>query len=155
MEAKQSSTLTIRAMCETDAEETLEMMKIFYASPAVLHKASEEILRRDIKDCIGDMPFVEGYILEEAGKTAGYAMVSKSYTTEYGGLCLWVEDIYIKPQYRHRGISGQFFAFLEKKYAGQAVRLKLEVEVENEHAMEAYKKSGLSVSAYKLMTKEL
>ncbi len=146
--------MQIRLMNRDDYEEVLEMMKVFYASPAVLHKASEEILRRDIEDCLGDMPFLEGYVFEEKGELAGYAMTAKSYTTEYGGICIWVEDIYIKPSYRHQGLGSKFFGFLEKEYEGKAVRFKLEVEEENGPAIEAYKKNGYQVSAYLEMTKE-
>jgi len=142
-------------MKREDFEEVLGMMKVFYASPAVLYKASEEILRRDIEDCLGDMPFLEGYVFEESGELAGYAMAAKSYTTEYGGLCVWVEDIYIKPAYRHQGLGSRFFAYLEKEYEGKAVRFKLEVEEENKSAIEAYKKNGYQISAYLEMTKEV
>jgi len=145
----------IRRMSQPDSEEVLGMMKVFYASPAVLHKASEEILRRDIEDCIGAMPFVEGYVFEEEGKLAGYAMVAKGYTTEYGGLCIWVEDLYLKPEYQHQGLGSQFFAFLEKEYEGKAVRFKLEVEEENRNAVQAYRKNGYQISHYLEMTKEM
>lgn len=147
--------VTIRRIKREDFEEVLGMMKVFYASPAVLHKASEEVLRRDIEDCLGDMPFIEGYVFEEEGNIAGYAMVAKGYTTEYGGLCIWVEDLYMKPEYRHHGLGSRFFAFLEKEYEGKAVRFKLEVEEENSTAIEAYKKNGYQISSYFEMTKEL
>lgn len=150
---------TVRPMVEEDFDEVLEMMKLFYASPAVLHKASEDVLRQDIRDCIGDMPYVEGYVFAGAGgcsgDVAGYAMVAKGYSTEYGGLCLWVEDIYIKPAYRHRGIGSLFFSWLEKKYEGRAVRFRLEVEEENRAAVEAYRKNGYQILPYMEMTKEV
>ena len=145
----------IRPMGRDDFEEVLGMMKVFYASPAVLHKASEEVLRRDIEDCLGDMPFLEGYVFEEDGWVAGYSMIAKSYTTEYGGLCIWVEDLYIKPEYRHIGLGTQFFTFIEKEYEGKAVRFKLEVEEENKSAIRAYQKNGYQISTYLEMTKEV
>lgn len=147
--------ILIRAMKREDFEEVLGMMKVFYASPAVLYKASEEVLLRDMEDCLSDMPFVEGYVFEEEGKIAGYSMAAKGYTTEYGGICIWVEDLYIKPEYRHRGLGTQFLAFLEKEYEGRAVRFKLEVEEDNGTAIEAYKKCGYQISPYFEMTKEV
>ena len=146
---------TIRSIERGDFEEVLGMMRVFYASPAVLHKASDEILRQDIEDCLGDMPFIEGYVFEEEGEIAGYAMVAKGYTREYGGVCVWVEDLYMKPEFRRRGLGSQFFAFLEEEYKGKAVRFKLEVEEENEAAIEAYQKNGYRISPYYEMTKEM
>ncbi len=147
--------MNIREMSGKDKVEVLEMMKIFYDSPAVTVTASEEVLTKDIEDCISDLPFVEGYILEEDGMIAGYTMVAKSYSTEYGGICLWIEDIYIKPEFQGKGFVGQFFRYLETKYDKQVVRYRLEVEKSNENALRAYKKNGYHIANYVEMTKEM
>ena len=147
--------MIIRKMEEKHFEEVLAMMRIFYNTPAVLHKATDEILSKDIRDCIGDMPFIEGFIFEVDENVAGYSMVAKSYSTEYGGLCLWVEDIYLKPEYRSKGIAREFFAFLEERYKGQAVRFRLEAERSNENAINAYKKYGYRELPYMELTKEI
>lgn len=146
--------ITIRKMTEADTTEVLAMMRVFYDSPAVIHTASDEILQKDIADCVSDMPFLEGFVFEADGQVAGYAMITCCYTTEYGGICVWVEDLYLKPDYRRMGISTQFFQFIEEKYP-QAVRFKLEVEQENEHAIASYRKNGYGISPYFEMTREI
>ena len=40
---------SVRPMIREDLEEVLGMMKVFYASPAVLHKAPEEVLKQDLE----------------------------------------------------------------------------------------------------------
>ena len=35
----------------------------------------------------------------------GYGMAAKSFSTEYGRQCIWLEDIYIKAEYRGLGIG--------------------------------------------------
>lgn len=146
---------TIRAMESRDTEEVLAMMQVFYDSPAVLHKASEELLRRDIRDCVGDIPFIEGFVFEEDNQIAGYSMIAKSYSTEYGGICIWIEDLYIKPEYRGTGIGTKFFSYLEEQYGKSAVRFRLEVEKDNTRAIEVYKKCGYQELPYIQMTKEI
>ena len=157
--------MLIRLIEDKDKEEVLEMMKVFYASPAVLHKASEEILKKDIDDCIGKCPFIEGYVFEcnsdnmkrhnEEDKLAGYAMLAKSYSTEYGGMCVRIEDIYIKNEYRGMGIGSKFFEKLQDMYGDDSVRFRLEVEPENERAVAVYEKCGYNKLPYMQMTKEL
>ena len=137
-----------------DAEEVFGMMRQFYDSPAVFHTSSDAVLRKDIEDCISDMPLVEGFVFEEDEKLLGYAMTALNYTTEYGGISVWIEDIYLKPEARGKGIATDFFAFIEKQYP-QAVRFKLEVEQENEVAIAAYRRNGYSISPYFEMTKEM
>lgn len=146
--------VSIRVIERKDKKEILEMMRVFYDSPAVFHTSSDAVLERDVDDCLGDMPYVEGFVFADGEQLAGYAMISKGYTTEYGGLCIWIEDIFIKPKYRRQGLASVLFEYLEQRYP-DAVRFKLEVEKENEGAIEAYKKSGYKVSPYFEMTKEM
>lgn len=146
--------VTIRKMTEKDSKEVLAMMRVFYDSPAVFHTSSDAVLERDIADCVSDMPFVEGFIFEVDGNIAGYAMTALSYTTEYGGISVWIEDLYLKPEYRKLGIATKFFHHIEEIYP-QAVRFKLEVEQENETAIASYKKNGYGISPYFEMTKEM
>ena len=147
------SGFSIRKMEERDRESVFAMMRVFYDSPALIIKSPDEVLVRDIDDCLGDLPLIAGYILEWDKATAGYAMVSLSYTTEIGGICVWIEDLYVKPEYRHKGIGTEFFRFLPEAYP-QAVRFKLEVEPENETAMALYKKSGYYLLGYSIMAQE-
>lgn len=143
--------MVIRRMMEQDRDSVLAMMRVFYTSPAVLSDGSEEIYNADIDYCVGESPYLEGYIFEENETMQGYAMVAKSFSTEFGKLCMWVEDLYMKPEYRGLGIGSQFFRFLEEKYPEALFRL--EVEAENERAVKVYEKNGFQVLPYMEMKK--
>ena len=41
-------------------------------------------------------------VQNNTGVIMGYSMVAHSYSTECGGNCVWVEDIYIKPDTEER-----------------------------------------------------
>ncbi len=77
---------------------------------------------------------------------------AKSFSTEYGRQCIWLEDIYIKAEYRGLGIGSQFIDYITKKYPDALLRL--EVEEENARAVHVYKKSGFEFFEYKEMKKE-
>lgn len=141
----------IRAMVAEDKPCVMEMMRVFYASPAVLSNGSEEIFQNDIDNCINDSPYLEGYIIEDSENIQGYAMVAKSYSTEFGKPCIWIEDLYLKDEYRGMGLGKLFFDFLTNKYEGCVFRL--EVEEENKRAMRLYKKCGFTVLPYMEMKK--
>ena len=138
-------------MTAADKLEIMEMMRVFYASPAVLTNGSEEIFSNDIDNCVNDNPYLEGYVFEESGKVQGYAMVAKSFSTEFGKPCIWIEDLYLKDEYRGKGIGSMFFEFITQKYDGCVFRL--EVEEENERAIRLYKKCGFDVLPYMEMKK--
>ena len=141
----------IRGMEEKDRSQVLEMMRVFYASPAILSNGSEEIFEADVNTCISGSPYLEGYIFENAEEIQGYAMVAKSFSAEFGKPCIWIEDIYVKNEYRGLGIGSLFLKFIEIKYPGSIFRL--EVEAENDRAVNVYKKCGYEVIPYMEMKK--
>jgi ribosomal protein S18 acetylase RimI-like enzyme len=60
--------------------------------------------------------------------------------------CIWIEDIYLKPEFRNKGIGSQFFAYLEEKFPGHLFRL--EAEEENLPALHTYRKNGFTEMPY-------
>ena len=148
------SEIEIKSMTEEHMAQVVEMMRVFYASPAVLSNGSEEIFQNNVENCVNDSPYLEGYVFVEKNKEddiLGYAMVAKSFSTEFGKPCMWIEDLYLKPSYRGNGIGTQFFVFIEKKYS--KALLRLEVEAENGRAIHVYKKCGFEELPYLEMKK--
>ena len=143
--------MQIKEMNACHAGAVLEMMRVFYASPAVLSNGSDEIFGNDIEACVSGSPYLEGYVFAEGEELLGYAMVAKSYSTEFGKPCKWIEDLFILPESRGVGIGSTFFAFLEEKYPESVLRL--EVEEENEGAMKMYFRNGFDVLPYTQMKK--
>ena len=141
----------IRNIQERDREAVLCMMRDFYASDAVWSNGSDEIFATDIDRCLDDCPFLEGYVFEGDDCVQGYAMVAKSFSTEFGKPCIWLEDIYIAPGFRDRGIGSAFVSFIQNKYPDAIFRL--EVEPENERAVHVYQKNGFVVIPYMEMKK--
>ncbi len=142
----------IRNMLEKDKASVIEMMRVFYASDAVLSNGSEEIFAADVENCISESPYLEGYIFEKEGNIQGYGMVAKSFSTEFGKPCIWIEDLYVKAEYRGQGIGSQFLHFIEQTYPNAVLRL--EAEAENARALRVYKKCGYEVLPYMELKKE-
>ena len=143
----------IRNMKSGDRQEVLKMMRTFYSSAAVFSNGSEEIFNTDIDNCICDNPYLEGYVFENGNTIQGYAMLAKSFSTEFGKPCIWIEDIFIKDEYRGLGLGSLFLKSIEAKYPDALFRL--EVEAENERAVNVYKKCGYDVLPYMEMKKQL
>ena len=144
---------SIRKFEEEDRSEIISMMKVFYSSDAVFTNGSEEIFEQDFDACINNNPYVEGYVFEDEAKILGYGMLAKSFSTEFGKPCIWLEDLYLKPEYRGKGIIPTFIKYVENNYKNSILRL--EVEYENFHAVHVYEKSGFSRLPYVEMKKEV
>ena len=137
----------IRLMNIKDKNDVIEMMTTFYNSPAVLSNGSPIIYENDFNACIDEQnPYLEGYVFVEDELVIGYAMIAKSFSTEFGKPCIWIEDIYLKEEYRHNGLATSFFKMLQEKYPNVVHRL--EAERENENAIKAYNKNGFEELPY-------
>lgn len=147
--------MTIRKLQKADFDNVLSMMLVFYASDALLIHPSEAVLRKTLTDALADTPYLEAFGFEENGRLAGYGMVAMSYSTEAGGLCAWIEDIYIEPEHRGKGYGTSFLAFVKERYQDRVVRIRLEAEPENERAMTVYRKAGFEILGYTQLVKEL
>lgn len=144
----------IRKMTENDREFFLSAADVFYHTDAVekplpmkkLIAVFDEIMRSDV--------YAEGYIIEYNGERAGYSILAKTFQTESAGLTVWIEDIYILPEYRSKGLGKELFEYIHKAFEGRVCRFRLEVEPENEAAFNLYKKTGFRVLPYTEMVKE-
>lgn len=143
--------INIEKMRAEHKKEVIDMMAIFYASEAVHTNGSAEIFEADFENCIGNSPYIDGFVFTQAEKVLGYAMIAHSFSTEYGKECIWFEDLYLKPEFRGFGIIPKFFNFIETEYKNTIFRL--EVEKENLHALHVYKKHKFSALPYHEMVK--
>ena len=134
-----------------DKVEVISMMKTFYSSEAVFTNGSDEIFEADFNTCIDNSPYLEGYVFTSGEIILGYAMLAKSFSTEFGKPCIWFEDLYLKPEYRGQRIIPKFIRYVETVHKDFVFRL--EVEKENAHACYVYKKQGFSELPYCEMVK--
>lgn len=125
----------------------------FYSSDAVCHSIPPENFDKTFDMCLSDSPFVKGYILEYEGKRAGYALLSLSFSCEAGGIVVWVEEVYVLPEFQGRGLGKEFFEYVHNTYA-DASRFRLEVGEKNKRVMEYYKRLGYEKLSYIQMCKE-
>lgn len=137
---------TIRKLSLQDKEIFIKMMREFYTSPSVITNGSEKIFENNFENCVNGSNFVEGYIFEVAEKIIGYGILAKSYSTEFGGECIWLEDIFIEKEFRGRGYGSKFIEYVKKIYPEKILRL--EAEKENVNALDFYKHFGFKELSY-------
>ncbi len=146
---------TIEKLTAANKDELLELMVEFYNSPALLHHTKREVLSKVIDDCLQDLPFVKCYVMTDGEKIAAYTIASIGYSTEYGGLSVMIEDLFVSPDYRGKGYGKSLLNYVEERFRGRAVRLRLEVEKNNAGAISLYERCGFREIDYKQMGKLL
>ena len=145
----------IRKITKEDRTLFVQLMDEFYHSPAVLHPIPEQVYAEVFEEMTSSDRYVLGYILEVEGQAAGYALLSKGFSTEVGGQEIWVEEVYIREAFRSHGLGRSLFAYLEETFRSTVRRLRLEVEPDNTRAIELYRRLGFEVLGYTQMIKRL
>ena len=137
-----------RARFEAMDEEELAVEVVCGSSPCDLDDAAlDELFRPD--------SLQRACLLEQDGEAAGYGLLSLKYSHEAGGLELWVEELYVRPAFRGRGLGHEFFAWLRGLVAAEHIRrIRLETEPENERAAALYARMGFSPLGYCQMFRE-
>lgn len=142
----------IRRAEKRDRKDFIDMFREFYSSEAVLHDVPEDYHEKAFDEMMRSNEYLEGLVFESEGNASGYALLSKTYSHEAGGLTVWVEELYVRPLYRNRGMGKEFFAYLNKSFP--AKRYRLEIEPDNVAAKKLYEKVGYTLLGYVQMCKD-
>ena len=144
----------IRPITSNDRAQYVAMCTEFYSGDAVLHPVPEDYFQRTFDALMEHTPFAAAYIIEQDGETAGYALLAKSFSQEAGGIVIWIEELYLRPQFQGHGLGTAFFRFLEEQNDGTVKRYRLEYEPDNVRATALYRRLGFTPLAYGQMIKE-
>lgn len=144
----------IRKMKKDDAEIFFEMTELFYASDAVIHPIPQEYHVDTFNEIMRSSVYLDGYIFEIDDKPVGYAITTKTFSHEAGGITLWIDEIYVLKRYRSNGLGKEFFNLLKATLDKSIVRLRLEVDSDNERAIKLYENMGFEKLEYDQMFRD-
>jgi GNAT superfamily N-acetyltransferase len=103
-------------------------------------EATEQDLARDL---FGDAPRVFCEIAELAGEAVGFALWFYSYSTFRGRYGIYLEDLFVRPEARGRGVGKALLQALAKRCAEERLgRLEWAVLDWNEPAIGFYDRLG-------------
>lgn len=113
MEAKAPEGLSIDPARPEDVPLILELIRglaEYEMEPESAVATAEQIERA----LFGQQPSAECVIARFHGQAAGFALWTQNFSTWTGRPGLWLEDIFVKPQYRRRGIGRALLTYLAR-----------------------------------------
>jgi GNAT superfamily N-acetyltransferase len=107
------SGLKIKMAQISDVPLILQFIRELAEYEKLLHEvvATEEILRETL---FGEKPVAEVVIGYAEGLPAGFALFFHNFSTFLGRPGIYLEDLYVKPEFRGRGFGQQLLSYLAK-----------------------------------------
>ena len=132
----------IREATEADVPLILEFIRGLAEYEKLADKvvATEEVIRESL---FGRKPYAEVLIAEADGDSAGFALFFHNFSTFIGRPGIYLEDLFVKPQYRGRGFGKALLVRLAALAAARGCgRVEWAVLNWNRPAIEFYESIG-------------
>lgn len=126
---------------ESDAELLLDFMREYYAFDG--HGYDREKARGALTALLRDAAFGRAWIVLDGEAAVGYVVICFGYSLEWLGRDAFVDEFFLRPEYRGRGWGRKTIEFVEDAARQDGIRaLHLEVIEGNQAAGELYRKVG-------------
>ncbi|MBQ8851609.1 MAG: GNAT family N-acetyltransferase [Oscillibacter sp.] len=143
--------LTYRDIRAEDQDIVIPMVEKFYTTDAVDHPVPTEILTRSFQDVADPQnTLVRGVLIFEGEEPIGYIYLTPCYSCEVGGVCIFIEEIFLLEQYQGKGYGKQAMDWLMAQYP-DCRRIRLEVTQVNQRAVRLYETCGFTYLRYDQM----
>ena len=134
--------IAIRPATKADAATIFGLIRELAEYEKLAHEvvATEETIARNL---FGPRAYAECLIAEIDSKPVGFALFFHNFSTFLGKPGLYLEDLYVKPEFRNAGLGMKFFRELAKiALERDCGRMEWWVLDWNEPALAFYKKLG-------------
>lgn len=118
---------------------------------------SDEARRAGLGPLLDGNPYGVIYLIGPARAPIGYIAICFGWSIEFGGLDAIIDELYIRPGVRGRGIATEALIALPRALAEGGLRaIHLEVDRDNAAAIKLYRRAGFATrDKYMFMSRKL
>jgi len=139
---------------DDDVETVVGLMREYYAYDNLAY--DENVARSGVMTLLRDQDLGRIWLLLDGDRVLGYVVLAFSFSLEFHGVKGFVDELYIREEFRGKGIGGRTLEFLAEVSRSLGISaLRLEVEHGNHAALKLYKRMGFDIHDRHLMTKWL
>jgi GNAT superfamily N-acetyltransferase len=101
---------------------------------------------------IGDTRLGQVWLISWEGKPAGFVVLTVCFSMEYGGERGFVDDFFVAPAFRGRGLGAAALAAVRRECEARGVRaLLVETSEDNAGAVSVYRRAGFDDTGHLLL----
>jgi ribosomal protein S18 acetylase RimI-like enzyme len=136
-------------------ERLLPLCAAFHAEAGI--ELSEDARRDALSPLLEGSPYGAAYIIGPSRAPIGYIVICFGWSVEFGGLDAIIDELYIRPGVRGRGVATEALTALPRALGQGGLRaVHLEVNRQNDAAQKLYRRAGFAPrEGYMLMSRRL
>jgi ribosomal protein S18 acetylase RimI-like enzyme len=131
------------------------LCKAFHAEMGI--ELSDEERRTALTPLLEGTPYGAAYLMGPPRAPIGYIVVTFGWSVEFGGLDAIIDELYVRPGVRGKGIAKETLIALPRALTQGGLRaVHLEVDREDTRAITLYRRAGFAPrETYMFMSKRL
>lgn len=125
----------------SDIPQLSQMMRDFYAID--LYPFDEKLTVANFQKFMSEEKYGACFKIISEGSIAGYTILLRTFSFEFGGEILFLDELYVKPEFQGKALGKKALEFV-KRYSveNQFKAVLLEIENHNERARKLYEQYG-------------
>ncbi|NNE52083.1 MAG: GNAT family N-acetyltransferase [Sulfitobacter sp.] len=133
----------------------LPLCAAFHADAGI--EQTDDARRAALSPLLEGSPYGAIYLIGPARAPIGYIVICFGWSVEFGGLDAIIDELYIRPGVRGRGVATEALIALPRALSSAGLRaVHLEVDRANEAAIKLYRRAGFHPrDGYMFMSKRL
>lgn len=144
-EQAQLETIRFSAMRNLEQQdEVVAMMRLLYEEDPGVRKVDDSRFPSTLEHFVSHPSAGQVVLFHEGSKLRGYAVLVPYWSNEFGGTLLFVDELFVDPGSRNRGIGRSFFRYLEQQRPFGPVAFGLGVNPGNSRARRLYESLGFA-----------
>lgn len=135
-------------------EKLLALVSAFHEEAGI--SLSDERRRAGVAPLLDGIPHGAAYLIGPPRAPIGYIIITFGWSLEFGGMDGFIDEFYLRPSVRRRGIGAETLQSLPRALGGAGlVAMHLEVDKSNQAAQRLYTRAGFALrEQYHLMTRK-
>jgi GNAT superfamily N-acetyltransferase len=139
----------------TDLDSIFKLIQHMQLDEPWTESFDESVVRSSLAELLQNPAYGLIYLVSNANRAIAYLVICFDYSLEYRGKGAWVDELFVEPDHRQRGIGACLLDLTESASRAQGAQfLHLEVGHRN-RAIELYRRRGFVDHKRYLMTKQL
>ena len=150
-----SSLATYRMPRPEDLADLLAMTERFHAETRTGLAMSREKMAATLRELNLHKRTGSWFVFEQEEAVVGYCLIANRWSNGSGGTILYVDELYVAPGQRGKGIASDFLTLIAKVAPDDAVAIHLEVPAANRKTPALMRRLGFAESKGRAMSRPL